>query len=201
MRIAELQNKYVHLGNGITKSWTLNTGRLFYIDTQDFPRVMHMRWNENNNGYISASLKSQGQILLHRYIMGVSDSNIIVDHIDGNRWDNRKAKLRKTDASQNAINRGIGRNNKTGYKGVFRPYGTICYYARITLNGATYITKIGYSDPKKAAILYQIAAQYLHGDYNRKIPEFQIVYNCTRKELEDIFCEYFILKYDRTVAQ
>jgi hypothetical protein len=42
-----------------------------------------------------------------------------VDHIDGNKVNNRIENLREITAIQNTYNRKIGKNNKSGVKGVF----------------------------------------------------------------------------------
>lgn len=77
------------------------------------------RHNENKLvGYsIGVNIKSNGTVairvcngfrtesLLHRLILGITDSNIQVDHINGNPLDNRENNLRPCNASENAQNR------------------------------------------------------------------------------------------------
>jgi hypothetical protein len=49
-----------------------------------------------------------------------SHPNCEVDHINGNRADNRKENLRLASSSQNNQNRRLSSRNKSGVKGVFR---------------------------------------------------------------------------------
>lgn len=62
------------------------------------------------------------EIQLHRTIMGIgrfdSKTQMIVDHIDGKRNDNRKENLRVIDVSKNPINCKVYKNNTSGAKGV-----------------------------------------------------------------------------------
>lgn len=56
---------------------------------------------------------------IHRLIMGVTDPNIIVDHINRDPLDNRKLNLRLCTIAENNRNCGIrDARNKSGFKGV-----------------------------------------------------------------------------------
>lgn len=50
--------------------------------------------------------------------MGVDDSKLEVDHINGNKWDNRKCNLRIVTHADNTKNRKLSSRNKSGYTGV-----------------------------------------------------------------------------------
>lgn len=69
-----------------------------------------------NNGYAVCRIDGKNKYL-HRIIMEAKDGEII-DHKNGNRLDNRKENLRHVTKQQNNMNRAIGKNNKTGIKGV-----------------------------------------------------------------------------------
>lgn len=79
--------------------------------------------------YIGSSRK---MFLLHRLLINCPKGKI-VDHINGNKLDNRLCNLRICDKSKNGMNRGMQKNNSSGYKGVYKlPYGSWC--SRISVN-------------------------------------------------------------------
>jgi hypothetical protein len=53
--------------------------------------------------------------MLHRLLYPDADR---VDHINGDGLDNRRANTRACTHAQNNMNKGIGKNNTSGYKGV-----------------------------------------------------------------------------------
>lgn len=92
-----------------------------------------------------------------------------VDHINGDRCDNRWSNLREASRGQNACNRSKQRNNSTGYKNVIRVNN--CpnkpYRAYIRLCGRS--IHLGYfSTPEEANEAYWAAAQKHFGEFARK---------------------------------
>jgi hypothetical protein len=71
---------------------------------------------------------------LHRYILGITNKNIDIDHINGDKLDNRKCNLRIATASENAVNSKMRVNNTSGYKGVFWHKHSGKWMASITKN-------------------------------------------------------------------
>lgn len=61
---------------------------------------------------------------LHRVLLNVTDSRIIVDHRNNNGLDNRRDNLRKTNKMGNALNMRVNKNKKSGLpKGVYKERG------------------------------------------------------------------------------
>ena len=87
-----------------------------------------------------------------------------VDHINGNRSDNRIANLRLATNSENLCNRRKPRNNTSGYKGVsyVKRYGA--YQATIRFDGKNKF--LGrFASPEAAADAYRRAALKHHGEF------------------------------------
>lgn len=93
-------------------------GRKFYFDLDDFEKIKEYRWYFNNNDYLTAyDSNSKQKILLHRLIIDAKDDEI-VDHIFGDKFDNRRMKLRIVTKSQNQQNQKRSNNNKFGRTGI-----------------------------------------------------------------------------------
>lgn len=69
------------------------------IDADDVPNVRYIKWRLNCNGYVINN--SHTDIFLHRRIL---KTDKMVDHIDGNRLNNKKSNLRVATKSQNQMN-------------------------------------------------------------------------------------------------
>ena len=94
------------------------------IDTDSLPiaKSMPNTWFLNDNGYVRANFparrKNRSSLRLHRLLMG-SPTGLDIDHINGNKLDNRIKNLRITTRSQNLQNQRIDRHHtKSGIRGV-----------------------------------------------------------------------------------
>jgi len=93
------------------------------------------------------------------------DPSAQVDHKNLNRADNRWCNLRLGTNAQNQWNRGVGRANTSGFKGVHRrPSGR--YQARIGTHGSR-INLGHFPTPEGARAAYAKAAKRLHGEFAR----------------------------------
>lgn len=83
-------------------------------------------------GYVR--IKYQGKAhKVHRLVLGLEDRDIQIDHINGNKLDNRKENLRICTGQENARNRKVRSDSQTGVKGVsITKEGN--YKARIQIN-------------------------------------------------------------------
>ncbi len=89
----------------------------------DLPEtITKYRWRLNSSGYVmrDTTIKMERvHYILHREVLGVPrELKCHVDHINGDRLDNRRENLRVTTASENGQNRPVKRRNG-GYRGVY----------------------------------------------------------------------------------
>ena len=93
----------------------------------------------------------------HRLIMGVTDPNLVVDHINGNGLDNRRENLRVVTSAENVKNRRVSRAKNNGLPPGIWPYrGKLA--VQITENGKKKF--VGYfSDEESARIALNNARQ------------------------------------------
>ena len=87
-----------------------------------------------------------------------------IDHINGNKSDNRIENLRAATPAQNAQNRAIKSTNGTGYKGVRTHKRTTRFHATLHINGKS--RHLGTFDTKElAADFLELARDMVHGEY------------------------------------
>lgn len=99
------------------------------IDLDDVEKIKQYKWCYSI-GYVGCD---ELKIRLHRFIMN-SDKDAVVDHINGNKLDNRKCNLRICSQQQNTMNTCMHSNNTSGYKGVTWDKNRNKWIAQITVN-------------------------------------------------------------------
>jgi hypothetical protein len=88
------------------------------IDLDDNEKCSLYKWSyrKNNNSH-KGYARNKDAGYLHRYVTNCID-DMIVDHINGNRLDNRKENLRLCTMKENRFNNKNYSTNKSGYPGV-----------------------------------------------------------------------------------
>lgn len=95
-----------------------NNNGFALIDENSLPLISSIKkWYLHSGGYAA----SWGcAIMMHRLILP-TEKGYYVDHINGNRLDNRRANLRVLSAAENSRYRTrVNKNNTSGFRGVFR---------------------------------------------------------------------------------
>ena len=104
-------------------------------------------------------------IKLHRYIMNINNSNLVVDHINRNPLDNRKSNLRICSYQENSFNKSIRVDNTSGIPGVSFHKINKKWRAKIKYNNLT--IHLGYfEDINEALINRRVAEEILFGEYS-----------------------------------
>ena len=96
-------------------------GEEFYFDLEDYDLIKDYCWHVDKNGYICANYWCNGKNIhkkMHRVVMRVEDSKILIDHISHIKYDNKKTNLRIVTHSQNNMNKGLRSDNTSGVSGV-----------------------------------------------------------------------------------
>lgn len=135
-------------------------GDVILVDDRDYEKYKNQVWGLSTKGYakkqqhiyIGKNQYKGKSILMHRLITN-AQLGTLVDHINGNKLDNRRENLRLCTPQENVRNSKLYRNNTTGIKGVYLEVGKRnrqpCWTARIGFKGKSIY--LGYFTSIKAA--------------------------------------------------
>lgn len=140
------------------------------IDDADLPWVSRYEWSLSEQRYCYRHDAERGYVRLHREVLGIRDRQVYVDHISGNRLDNRRENLRAATPQQNAANNSpkscyAGGARSSAYKGVSRRRDR--WRMNIKLPDGRKIDRL-FVDEVEAARYYDGLALYFYGPFARK---------------------------------
>jgi hypothetical protein len=144
----------------------LTRGKFAIVDDEDYEEISKLKWCCTDNGY---ALRRSGdgrnkREYLHKRLIGVNNS--MVDHINGDRLDNRKCNLREVTVQQNNFNKSARKKSSSVFKGVYFCNTKRKWRASIRINKKS--KALGYHDLEiDAARVYNKAATELFGEYAR----------------------------------
>ncbi|MGB8014162.1 MAG: AP2 domain-containing protein [Terriglobales bacterium] len=150
----------------------LTRGYAAFVDDADYERVMAVgQWNaqveRSGNVYAVRSIKVEGKRaasqLMHRFILGITDSKVRVDHKNRYPLDNRRNNLRIATPSQNAAN-SRARGGTSRFAGVSWHMRCGKWRARIRPNGSTIHLGL-FANELDAALAYDVAARKHFGEF------------------------------------
>ncbi len=150
----------------------LTQGKCAIVSAEDFDELNKYKWhardNHGNTFYaLRCGERKNGRkrfVQMHRAVMRY-DGPLLVDHINGDGLDNRRANLRVVTAEQNSYNRRkISRRCSSKYKGVSWVGREGRWQALIRYKGIKKF--LGYFDDEiEAAKRYDESAKELYGEF------------------------------------
>jgi hypothetical protein len=110
-------------------------GKYTIVDAEDFNWLNRWKWYVTGKGYVARTWHSprpfriDRTIFMHRVINNTPEE-FQTDHINRDKLDNRKINLRTATNTLNQLNKGLQKNNTSGFIGISRrPNGK--WWARV----------------------------------------------------------------------
>src|ERR1700748_219343 len=150
----------------------LTKGFFAKIDDEDFERVNKFKWHVikgSKNVWYARTWNGKDEkgkriiLPMHRLILNVNDSDILVDHEDMDGLNNQKYNIRTCTRSQNQMNKNVqGKASK--YIGVHWCTQHKKWVAKVVVKKKVVYAKF-HSDEIEAAKLRDIGAKIHHGEF------------------------------------
>jgi hypothetical protein len=148
----------------------LASGHKALVDDADFELVNKHKWHLKKGPYTfyaQCRLKNSDVFLrMHRFILGVINPKVLIDHKDLNGLNNQRDNLRVCTSSQNLQNAPRKSNNTSGFKGVSWNKEKKRWVAKTKFNGK-YVFIGRFRKKEDAARAYDKKALELFGEFAR----------------------------------
>jgi hypothetical protein len=170
-------------GNYFSKITLGKSGKFAIVDSEDFEWLSTWKWQYINSGYANRVTNVGGRISvggayvnipMHRAITKC-EKGLVVDHINGNKLDNRKENLRVCSHTQNLWNSSYSKRGVSGYRGVSWCNTNQKWLSLIICNGKR--KQLGHFHCKhEAAKAYNQKAMELYGSFAKLnvIPDYYL---------------------------
>lgn len=146
--------------------------KVIMVDDEDYDELIQFKWyvSKGKAGVFyarrctpSENGRTGDKIRMHRQIVGVTETKVMVDHRDGNGLNNVRSNLRVATHQQNNFNkRAMGGESK--YMGVWRDKRRDVWRAGLSINNKN--NWLGdYKNELHAAYAYNWAAKAIRGDF------------------------------------
>lgn len=150
----------------------ITKGQTAIIDDEDYGKISPFQWCCHGDGYAARGYHENGKVVIlkmHHAVFGKPPAGYVIDHINGNKLDNRKCNLRLVTQQQNCFNSKkriapVSGKKPSRFKGVGWRENRKKWRSRITFNGKRYY--LGqYETEEEAALAYNKAAKSFFGEY------------------------------------
>lgn len=151
----------------------LTRGKEAIVSDEDLGYLIRRKWHAAKKGYAACGANaSEGfakpaymhRVIMERMLGGPVPDKMQVDHINGDKLDNRRDNLRLVTNSQNHMNKNGMPKKSSSYKGVCREAWTGKWLAQIVKDGEN--TRLGrFTEEDDAARAYDEAAKKLFGEF------------------------------------
>jgi hypothetical protein len=158
------------------KQIPLTQGYFALVDDEDFERVNAFKWcahvKPRKDGtirdvYACRTVRCGKRfltVLLHRFILGVTDTKVQIDHVNHKGLDCRRANMRLATQRQNIRNQRKRTGLTSKYKGVYWKRANGKWGATVEILGKR--KHIGYFfTEREAALAYNSAALAVYGEF------------------------------------
>ena len=155
------------------KKIKLPNNKLTLVDDSDYEFLNQWRWHDYD-GYVARTLYLGGgrknarykMVKMHRVIMA-NPEGYQIDHINGDKYDNRRCNLRLATNSQNQMNKKVPKNCSSGVTGVRWKKQADKWSALLIENGKRH--HLGYFDTKEDAVsVRKQAEKHYFGEYAKQ---------------------------------
>ncbi len=149
------------------KKIKLTKGKYALVDNEDFERLSKHSWYFDR--YAQGNIRENGKQKhwrMHWSVIGRPQKGFEVDHVNGNKLDNRKENLRVVIHGENQRNKGKYKNNTSGFKGVWLNKRADRWIAQIRIN-KNRLNLGTFKDKKLAYQAYCNACAKYHGEFAR----------------------------------
>jgi len=153
----------------MAKQIPLTRGYVAIVDDDDFDEVSQYKWHAVTKGGFPYAVRgvgkrpNRGKVSLHRVLLNAPDG-MEVDHRNGDTLDCRRENLRLATHRQNAANRTLTPQSRSGFKGVYWYARDSRWAAQIRVAGTKMF--LGYFEfAEDAARIYDDAAREHFGEF------------------------------------
>ena len=135
------------------------------MDDSDFEWLNQWKWSVMQGKYAHRNAGGGKWVRMHRLIMG-EPVGLVVDHINGDTFDNRRINLRVCTQHQNSLNSRVNKNSRSGHKDVFWDRAREKWFVQVMYSGKKH--SIGrYSSLPDALAARDTTIEKLHGEFAR----------------------------------